>query len=161
MCLRGAACLTWIGGNLLYILQSPPSFLRFSRVFPLQSANVIARGGMSLLEPCGWWLVSPDAQQSVAPLPVAPWHKMRAQCAAGWLLLHTAAAAAETGERRSCTAETHWGEERRAQKGYNPPQHHRRTGGIMGGGKWRVRGTLVVLEFWLLWTVDLLHVPRK
>lgn len=29
-----------------------------SRVFSLQSANVIARSGMSL-EPCGWWPVSP------------------------------------------------------------------------------------------------------
>lgn len=45
------------------------------------------------------WLVSPDAQQSVAPLPMAPWHKMRAHR----LLLYTAA---DTGERRSCTVET-------------------------------------------------------
>lgn len=36
--------LTWNGVSLLYILQSPPSFLRCSRVFQPQSANVIARG---------------------------------------------------------------------------------------------------------------------
>lgn len=97
--------LTWIGVNLLYILQSPPSFLRFL---------VYSRFSLPMSLPaagCRWnradgWLVSPDAQQSVAPLPMAPWHKMRAHCAAGRLLLYTAATAAETGERRSCTVET-------------------------------------------------------
>lgn len=44
--------------------------LAFSRVFPLQSASVNARGEMPL-EPCDR-MVSPDGQQPVALLLMAP-----------------------------------------------------------------------------------------
>lgn len=49
--------LTWIGVNLLYILQSPPSFLRFLVYshFSLLMSLPVAKG--CRLNPCGWWVV--------------------------------------------------------------------------------------------------------
>ena len=66
-----------LGESLIHSSKSTVMFA-CSRVFPLQSTNVIARSGDEAR--WGWWGgVYPGTQQqqqqrSVAPLPVAPWH---------------------------------------------------------------------------------------
>lgn len=83
--------LTWIWGNLLYILQSLPSLLCFSSFIPT-SVYKCHRPRRHVAWTVVMVSVSSDAQRRVAPLPVARWHKMR-----GREITTTVAAAAARG----------------------------------------------------------------
>lgn len=142
--------LTWIGVNLLYILQSPPSFLRFLVYSRFSLPMSLPAAGCRCNRADGW-LVSPDAQQSVAPLPMAPWHKMRAHCAAGRLLLHTAA---DTGERRSCTVETEREEKRREERRLVTTR--RNTSG-QKEESWEEESETLNHKIWLIYPISIIH----
>lgn len=63
--------LTWIGVNLLYILQSPPSFLRFLVYFHFSLPMSLPTAGCRLNRADGDWY--PLTRSSLSPL--SRWHR--------------------------------------------------------------------------------------